>query len=168
MTHFDWVWLSTDAQVTTVIEAYRRASWVTRLIGRYDLPNDSPHARGVFAPWARIPLIFVAQGSLAVDERAVTFNPRVHRVFGWRMHGVRSELSFHYPTVELVGVEPADKQSPVAHFFDIPFTRIRTVHAPPLDNFLLCIGGRFAMPRIRRRSLELRKELLNLVVKPAV
>jgi hypothetical protein len=42
------------------------------------------------------------------------------------------------------------------------------VHAPPLDNFLLCVGGRFAMPHIRRRSLELRKELLNLVVKPAV
>ena len=151
-----------------VIEAYRRASWATRLIGSYDLPNESPHARGIFIRWARPPLIFVAQGSLTVDQNAVAFSPRPRQIFGWRMYGVQSDLSFRYADSELVAVGPADKQLPVAHFFDIPFTRIRTAHAPPFDDFLLCVGGRVAMPRIRKRSLELRHELLSLVVKPAV
>jgi hypothetical protein len=57
--------------------------------------------------------------------------------------------------------------SPVAHFFDIPFTRIRTAHAPPLDNFLLCVGGRLSM-RIREQSIELRHELMRLVDRPTV
>jgi hypothetical protein len=89
MTYFDWVWLSTDAQVTTLIEVYRCATLVTRLIGRYDLPYGSPHARGVFTPCARTPLIFVAQGSLAVGERAVTFSSRAQRSLELR-HGLLS------------------------------------------------------------------------------
>jgi hypothetical protein len=168
VTHFELAWLSTDAQIATVTDAYRHASLPAKLLGTFDIPNDAAHARGVFTPWMRIPLIFVAQGGLTVDERAVVFTPRIQRLFGWRMHGVRSHLSFEYPGSELDAVEPADIQSPVAHFFNIPFTRIRTRHAPPLDNFLLCVGGRFAMPRIRKRSLELRQELLNFIDRPTV
>lgn len=168
MAHFDLVWLSTDAQIATVIEAYQRASLVAKLVGTFHFPNDAAHVRSAFIPWARIPLIFVAQGRLSVDERAVLFSSRARSLFGWRIYGVRSDLSFRYPVSELTAVEPADMQSPVAHFFDIPFTRIRTAHAPPFDNFLLCVGGRFAMPRIRKRSLELRHELLRLVVQPTV
>jgi hypothetical protein len=165
---FDLVWLSTDAQVGALTEAYRRATLVTKLLGRFDLPQDAAYVRSFLMPWARLPLVFVAQGRLTVDERTIAFTPRTHRIFGWRMFGVRSDLQFAYSASELVAVEPADVQSPFAHYFDIPFTRIRTAHAPPLDNFLLCVGGRFSMPRIRKQSLELRHELLSLVARPIV
>jgi hypothetical protein len=79
-----------------------------------------------------------------------------------------SSIPPQYSASELAAVEPADVGSPVAHFFDIPFTRIRTAHAPPLDNFHLCVGGRLSMPRIRKQSLELRHELVSLVDRPTV
>ena len=43
--------------------------------------------------------------------------------------------------------------SPVGRFFNIPFTRIRTVREAPFDNFLLCVGGRVSMPSIRGAKL---------------
>jgi hypothetical protein len=159
--HFDLVWLSTDAQVAALMEAYRRATLATKLLGRFDLPHEAAHVRNFFMPWTRIPLVFVAQGGLTVDERTAAFTPRTRRIFGWRMFGVRSDLQFAYSTSELIAVEPADVRSPFAHYFDIPFTRIRTAREPPLDNFLLCVGGLFSMPRIRSRSLALRHELLR-------
>jgi hypothetical protein len=166
--HFDLVWLSTDAQIAALTEAYRRATLATKLLARFDLPQDAAQMRSFLMPWTRLPLVFVAQGRLTVDERTVAFTPRIHRIFGWRLFGVRSDLWFQYSASELAAVEPADLGSPVAHFFDIPFTRIRTAHAPPLDNFLLCVGGRFSMPRIRKQSLELRRGLLSLVERPIV
>ena len=168
MTRFDLVWLSTDAQIGALTEAYRRATLATKLLGRFDLPHDAAYVRSFLIPWARLPLVFVAQGRLTVDQRTVAFTPRTHRLFGWRMFGVRSDLSFQYSASELAAVERADVGSPVAHFFDIPFTRIRTAHPPPLDNFLLCVGGRLSLPRIRKQSLELRHELLSLVDRPTV
>ena len=163
MWHFDLVWLSTDAQIAALTAGYRRATLATKLLGRFDLPQDAAQMRSFLMPWARLPLVFVAQGRLTLDVRTVAFTPREHRLFGWQLFGVRSDLWFQYSASELVAVEPADMGSPVAHFFDIPFTRIRTAHAPPLDNFLLCVGSRFSMPRIRRQSLEMRQELLRLV-----
>jgi len=148
-TQFDWVWLSTDAQVSTLVESYRRASLGNKLLGRYDFQNDCAYIRGFFTPWARIPLIFVAEGALTIAERRISFAGRRRRVFGWRMVGVRSDLSFEYSASEIAAVEVADIPSPVARFFNIPFTRVRTVRAAPFDNFLLCVGGRVSMPTIR-------------------
>jgi len=61
---FDWVWLSTDAQVSALVDSYRSASLGTKLLGRYNFRNDAAHIRGFLIPCARIPLIFVAEGAL--------------------------------------------------------------------------------------------------------
>jgi hypothetical protein len=166
--HFNLVWLSTDAQIAALTDGYRRATLANKLLGRFDLPPDAAHVRSFFIPWVRLPVVFVAQGRLTVDRQTVAFTPREPRLFGGQLFGVRSDLWFQYSGSELTAVEPADLGSPVAHFFDIPFTRIRTAHAPPLDNFLLCVGSRFSMRRIRRQSLEMRHELLSLVGRPTV
>jgi hypothetical protein len=161
MERFDWVWLSTDVQVATLLESYRRASLGARLLGRFNFPDDAAHIRGLIMPWARIPLIFVAEGALTVDGR-VAFVGRRRQVFGWQTVGVRSDLSFEYSASEIVSVDAADMASPVAKFFDVPFTRMRTAHAAPLDNFLLCVGGRLSMPTIRAQSLALRHRLQEM------
>jgi hypothetical protein len=160
--HFDWVWLSTDAQVTTLLASYRGASLGAKLLGRFNFPDDAAHIRGLFMPWARIPLIFVAEGALTVDSHSVAFAGRRRQVFGWRTVGVRSDLSFEYSASEILSVEAADMASPVARFFDLPLTRMRTAQAAPLDNFLLCVGGRLSMPTIRRQSIELRHRLQEM------
>jgi hypothetical protein len=163
MRTFDWVWLTTDAQTSALIESYRNASLATKLLGTFDFPKGTAHIRGWLTPWMRIPLVFLAQGELTVGDRRIEFKPRHHSLFGWRMKDVRDDLAFDYTATELVAVESADFSSPVMRFFDLPFTRIRTRHAPPLDNFLVCAGGRLMVPRIRAQSLELRQELLALV-----
>jgi hypothetical protein len=66
---FDWVWLSTDAQIAVLTNAYRSASLATNLLGRYDIPSGVAHVRGVLTPWARIPLAFVIEGELTVTDR---------------------------------------------------------------------------------------------------
>jgi hypothetical protein len=45
--------------------------------------------------------------------------------------------------------------------FDLPFTRVRTSKPSPIDDFLLCVGGKIAIPRIRSRSRELRASLVS-------
>lgn len=166
MVHFDWVWLSTDTQITALTDAYTRASLATKLLGRYDLPDGVAHIRSYLPPWMRMALVFVAEGRLDIGDGTVTFTPRQHRMLGYRMVGVRTDLGFEYSASDLTAIEPAVFRSPVARLFDFPFTRIRTGDAPPLDNFLLCGGGRIALPRIRRQGLELRRELLKFVGKP--
>lgn len=162
---FDWVWLSTDAQVSALVDSYRSASLGTKLLGRYNFRNDAAHIRGFLIPCARIPLIFVAEGALTLTEHRVAFAGRRRRVFGWRVVGVRSDLSFEFAANEIIAAEVADVPSPVARFFNIPFTRIRTVREAPFDNFLLCVGGRVSMPRIRAQSLELRHALQAMATK---
>jgi hypothetical protein len=78
--HFDLVWLSTDAQIGALTEAYRRVNLATKLLGRFDLPHDAAYVRSFLIPWARLPLVFVAQGRLTVDERTVAFTPCTHRM----------------------------------------------------------------------------------------
>jgi hypothetical protein len=167
MSRFDYVWLSTDAQISSLTEAYRRASLAIKLLGTYDLGNDVTHIRGILTPWMRIATVFVAEGALVIDGASVSFAPKARLRFGWLTRRLRSDLSFRFSAPELAGVEAANIPSPFARFFDIPFTRIRTVHPAPLDNFLLCVGGRISMPRIREQSLQLREMLQKMVVRSA-
>jgi hypothetical protein len=44
--------------------------------------------------------------------------------------------------------------------FDFPFARIRTTRPGPIDNFLVCVGGRLSMPHIRKSTQELQRRLL--------
>lgn len=159
MTHFDPVWLSTDEQIAALTEAYRGASLMTKMLGRFDLPDGVAHFRSAIMPWMRAPIVLVAQGKLEIDSHRIAFVPRPFRAFGWVVRDLRPDAAFEVPVPAITAVEPADVRSPVAQFFNIPFTRVRTTLPPPLDNILLCIGGRFSMPRIRERSIELRRAL---------
>jgi hypothetical protein len=152
MRRFEWVWLSTDAQLSTVVENYRRASLGTKLLGTYKFRNDAAHARGLLMPWIRVPLLFLSEGALAVTEHSIVFAGQRHRMFGWRMVGVRSDLQFEHSVSEITSVEVVDFSSPVAKLFNIPFTRVRTDRAAPFDDFLLCVGGRISIPPFAHRA----------------
>jgi hypothetical protein len=107
----------------------------------------------------RVPLVLVAQGRLVVDGERLAFTSTPFRAPGWRAHGVLRDLRWELCRTEVTVVEPADVSSPVARLFDIPFTRVRSTRSGLLSEFLMCVGGRFSMPKVRTRSLELRKAL---------
>src|SRR5262245_49097845 len=110
---FDWVWLSTDVQVAALIAGYSNASWATKLLGRYDIPSGVAHIRGILLPWARIPLVFKAEGQLTISDSGLAFSARRRLMFGWRQLDLQSDLSFECAKSDLVSVEPADFSSPV-------------------------------------------------------
>jgi hypothetical protein len=166
MMNFDWVWLSTDAQITALIETYGNASLKTKLLGNFKVPANAAHFRSYALPWVCVPAVFVAEGNLTIRNDTLRFTPHPHFIFGWRALNVRADLAFESTAAEIIRIEPADFQSPMINFFNLPFTRVRTnLLAAPLDNFLLCAGGRINMPRIRTQSLALRHALLALAEK---
>ena len=144
-----------------LVSAYRSASLVTKLTGRYDVTDDVASLRGILMPWMRMPLVLVAQGELSITESGMSFRPVPYRLFGWIARSPHKNLSFALSRRDVLSVEAVDFSSPVMRFFDLPFTRIRTVAPTPLNNFLLCVGGRIVMPRIRARSQKLRQSLLT-------
>lgn len=56
-------------------------------------------------------------------------------------------------------MEPFIFPSPVARLFDLPLTRVRTTKPDLAGDFLICVGGRVRIPRIRARRLVRRTEL---------
>ena len=161
MTELDPVWVSSDAQLAAAVRAYANASIATKLLGTYgrSMEPGVAYLRGIWMPWMRIPLIFVAQGRLALRGTGCEFVPHQRAPFGWRIRGGNPNLAFRLRPSEIVAVDPADFRSPVARLFDIPFTRVRTTQQGPTRDLLLCVGGRINVPRIRERSLELRRAL---------
>jgi len=155
------IWFTTDSQLNALTSGYANASLFTKLTGRFDVPQGIAHLRGVLMPWMRMPLVLSAQGELSISQQALSFNPKPFRAFGWSVRGEHKELAFSINAEDVLSVEPADFSSPVIRLFDLPFTRIRTKLATPLDNFLLCVGGRIAMPIIKARSKELRGEIID-------
>ena len=155
------VWFSTDYQMKAVISAYQAASLITKLGGRYSVPGDAAFLRGILMPWMRMPLVFTTQGELNITGSEISFRPIPYRTFGWIVKSPYKKLSFILKLKDISAVALEDFKSPAMHFFDMPFTRIRTTKEPPLNNFLLCVGGRIAVPRIRARSKELRQRLLD-------
>ena len=155
------VWFSTDRQMEALISAYKAASLGAKMAGRFAVPNDAASLRGVLAPWMRVPLVLMAQGELSINESEVSFRSKPHRAFGWSVRSPHKNLSFRLAREEILAIEPSDFTSPVMPIFDLPFTRVQTTAEAPLNNFLLCVGGRIAIPRIRARSQELRQHLLS-------
>ena len=162
MTRFEPVWLSTDEQIAAVMRIYTEAPLAAKLLGTFDIPPGVARLHGVLMPWMRTPIAFVAEGKLKTDGQRIAFVPRPFRAFGWRVEGLRPDAAFDIPVSAITAIEPVDLRSPVGRFFDIPFTRIRTTLPPPLDNILLCVGGRISPAGVRARSLELRRELETL------
>lgn len=160
MGKFAPVWVSTDEQIERLQSAFRGASLTTKLCGTYRLPEGAAHLRGLFTPWMRVPLVFVAAGRAEVGAGRLAFVSSRFRAPGWRVRGVIVDLAFSLAREDIHAVEAADQHSPFARLFDLPFTRLRTRLPAPLDNFLVCVGGRFSMPSVRKHSLELRTELL--------
>jgi hypothetical protein len=158
---FSPVWFSTDRQLATLAQVFESATLTAKLLGRFDIPAGCASIQSVSMPWTRVPLALQAQGAIALNERSLSFEPTSFRTFGWRVCSLMKDISFDLSPSDLVAVEPADFRSPFMRTFDLPFTRVRTSKPSPIDNFLLCVGGRIAMPRIRSRSRELRASLVS-------
>jgi len=158
-TNFAPLWLTTDEQLDRFQRSLANASLMTKLLGTYPLPEGTAHLRGVLIPWARVPVVIVSAGEATLAGSRFSYSPRPFRAFGWSARGLQDRLAFE---VDLRGatVDPADFQSPFARMFNMPFTRVRTGQAGVAGNFLVCIGGRLSMSRIRSRSLELRAALV--------
>ena len=159
MTEFSPVWISTEQQLRRLADAYTQATVVQKLLGRYRLPPGTAHLQGLFMPWARVPIVYVAQGPLSMDNVALRFRATSALLFGWRVREVDSTLTLELTPTDIQSVEPFTFDSPVARLFDLPFTRVRTSKTGIARDFLLCVGGRVLLPRIRARSLELRAKL---------
>lgn len=158
---FSPVWLSTDRQLAALVQAYTSASPMARLTGRLPVPEGVTHMRGVLLPWMRMALVLSAQGELGFYRGSLMFKQKPFKAFGWRVLGQHEKLSFSLDLQDIVAIEPADFSSPVMRLFDLPFTRIRTTREGVQQNFLLCVGGRIAMPLIKARSLALREALVD-------
>lgn len=164
MIEFAPVWVSTAEQLSHLEMTYREASLPAKLLGRYTMPDGTAHLRGVLMPWMRVPIVFLAQGRLTVAGDRMTFASTPLRAPGWFVHGVDPGMHWQLSRAELETVEPMSFSSPFAKFFDIPFTRIRSSRPGLLGDFLVCVGGRFSMPKVRARSLDLRLALQRFIV----
>jgi hypothetical protein len=152
------VWFSTDRQLAALAQSWESATMASKLLGRFEIPADCASLHGIFTPWMRMPLGLQAQGVLSLGK-TFSFRQTPYRAFGWRVHSPLKDLSIDLFLNDVSAIEPADFHSLVMRTFDAPFTRVRTSKPSPIDNFLLCIGGRISMPRIRSRSLDLREKL---------
>jgi hypothetical protein len=160
-TSFAPVWFSTDRQLEALAHSFESATMTSKLLGRFEIPEDVAFIQHVIMAWTRVPLALQAQGTVSLNDVSFSFRPTPYRVFGFRVSSPLQGLRFDLAPSDVTIVEPADFCSPVARTFDVPFTRIRTSRPGPLDNFLLCVGGRVAMPRIRSQSHDLRQRLLS-------
>ncbi len=156
---FEPIWFSSDHQLNALVSAYQSASLLTKLTGCFRMKEDCASLHGLFFPWMRMPLGFVSQGKLSIRAREISYSSVDFRAFGWRTKGLKNDLSFSLTQSDVLAIEPYDFQSPVMGAFDMPFTRIRTSLQGPLDEFLLCVGGQFNLPRMHARSRELRESL---------
>lgn len=159
MTEFSPVWVSSQEQLRRLADAYTQASALRKSLGNFRLPPGTAHLRGVLMPWMRAPIVYVAQGRLTIANATLRFRAVQPDVFGWRVMEVDSSLTFELTPTDIRTVEPFPLQSPVARSFDLPLTRVQTTKPGLAGDFLICVGGRVRIPRIRARSLELRTAL---------
>ena len=155
------IWFSTDKQLNSLVSAYNSASLLTKLCGGFRIESEAASLRGLFFPWMRIPLGFVSQGKLSITDTEICYHAVPFRLLGWRTKNVKNDLSFSLTRANLLSVEPFDFKSPFMSAFDMPFTRIHSSLPSPLDEFLLCVGGKFNLARIHTRSRELREALMQ-------
>jgi len=153
------VWLSTEEQLRRLADVFAQASVVEKMLGRYRIPPGTAHARGLLMSWMRVPIVYVAQGRLTITPTAVRFRATPPQMFGWQALDVDSTLTFELTPNDIQSVEPFTFPSPVARLFDLPFTRVQITKPGLAPDFLICVGGRVGIPRIRARSLELRAGL---------
>ena len=158
MTSFAHIWVSTDEQLDRLQHSFASASVLTKLLGLYAFPEETAHMRGHFMPWVRAPLVFIAVGEATIAGSRFGFAAKPYHVPAWHVRAVRGDLMSEVDLAR-ADIEPAEFHSPFARMFDIPFTRVRTDQPGLRGNFLVCVGGRFSLPKIRARSIELRAAL---------
>ena len=159
MPEFSPVWVSSEEQLQRLADAYTQASPLRKAIGTFRLPPGTAHLRGRLMPWMRAAIVYVAQGRLTIANSTLRFRAAQPHVFGWQVREVDSSLAFELTPTDIRTVEPFPFPSPVARFFDLPLTRVRTTKPGLAGDFLICVGGRVRIRRIRDRSLELRSAL---------
>jgi len=155
------VWLSTEEQLRRVAEAFTQASFVEKSLGRYRLPPGTAHARSLFMSWMRLPIAYVSQGRLTITNTALRFRAAPPQLFGWQVLEVDSTLTFELTPNDIQSVETYTFPSAAARLRlpGLQFTRVRITQPGLAPDFLICVGRRVGIPRIRSRSLELRAAL---------
>ena len=149
MTEFSSVWVSSEEQLRRLADAYTQASLLRKSVGNFRLPPGTAHFRGLLMPWMRVAVIYVAEGHLTITNSTLRFRAVQPRVFGWQVREVDSTLTFELTPTDIQTVEPSPFPSPVARLFDLPLTRVRTTRPGLAGDFLICVGGRVRIPRIR-------------------
>ena len=89
---FSPVWFSTDEQLATLAQSYESASMTSKLLGRFEIPEDCASLQGILMPWVRVPLTLKAQGAITLNERLLSFRPESFRAFGWGARGLLKGL----------------------------------------------------------------------------
>jgi hypothetical protein len=154
------VWITNDRQLDGLVFAYKSSSLLSKLAGRLEVSDDLTTLRGLLMPWMRMPTVMIAQGELSLGVGDMAFRPGTYKSFGWRIRGPYERLSFDLRREDVVSIEVTDFKSPVMRAFDFTFARIRTTRSSPIDNFLVCVGGRLSMSRIRKNTQEMQRRLL--------
>jgi len=158
-------WVSTDEQLDGLVAAYKSSSLIRKVIGRREIPGNIAYLRSVLMPWMRMPVVFIAQGVLQLQQESLLFRPSSFKAFGWRVNSPFQQLSFDIDRRDVMSIEPVEFKSPVMRMYDFRFSRIRTSKPGLLGNFLLCAGGKFSMARARSKTEEMAADLASWLAK---
>jgi hypothetical protein len=167
-------WFSTESQFEAFNGALAAGNAWRRFFGRYPIPQGA--AYGSALPWMKTPLVLVARGELAITETAIVFSPLNRNSWSARRyHNVAKEFGFEIALSDITSIAPQDSStipsstdgllSNLVSNYWLPWTKITTSKAEPLNEFFLAVGGRNrdAMPTYREMSLALRKRLLEAI-----
>jgi hypothetical protein len=143
------VWISSRHHLEELGRIYRESN----VLRGYRMPEGFPHLRFLYLPFVRIPIVYFATGVMEIGDGHVSFHSVPRSIAGSSIRDVRHPWRFDFPCQDLLDVEDDEMSSPVHRSFNLPFVRVRTRQAAPLDELLLCVGGSgFAWGRIRRQT----------------
>jgi hypothetical protein len=159
------VWLSNIDHLQRLLEIHRNESFLTKVVGLYRIPDGFPHLWYWLAPFARVPIIYFANGRLILLPQGFRFEP-VHRaLFMASVANVRSDLVLEIRRDDIRDVneymlDPAELPFPTRSYYNFPWTRVRTRLPGVSSDFLIGAGGAGpSMRGIRARNAQLLETL---------
>jgi hypothetical protein len=144
-----------------LVAIYRNSSRLAKFIGAPPLPDGLPHLQYWLLPFARVPIIYFANGRLLASPAGMRFESLPRRLFGANVVNVRNDLNFEVAreaikTVEPYRLDPADLPFPALSYYNFPWTRVRTLAPGIATDFLIGLGGAGpSMNGIRQRNQQL-------------
>ena len=159
------VWLSTIEHLEQLLEIHRSESFLTKVVGLYRIPDGFPHLWYWLAPFARVPIIYFANGRLILVPQGFRFEPVRRMLFMASVANVREDLMLEIRREDICNVEeyaldPEELPFPTRSYYNFPWTRIRTRLSGMRGDFLIGAGGAGpSMGGIRARNARLLETL---------